>query len=211
MGDVASWNEMYDRWLFSLMFFSSSFFVVLVTALSFTWVRQELKADREWERLYGKRPAKVQAPTTDPQDDRDGMILLRELRNIANSRRDPTVGRRRTDVNCLPMIPEQHRTRILKREGNCKDGSFILSNKTETPPFSSWVVSVLGGGVVTHHDIRQVLDGDDKQVFLDGYTTSFPSLPSLVDHFSASGHGFFEHPLRKNMWSDDAVDFVASR
>lgn len=54
---------------------------MLVTALSFTWVRQELKADREWERLYGKRPVKVENSTTEPQDDRDNILLLREMRN----------------------------------------------------------------------------------------------------------------------------------
>jgi hypothetical protein len=68
----------------------------------------------------------VQARTTDPQDDRDGVILLRELRSVANSRRDPTVGRRAKRIHCVPVVSEQQRECILKRDGNCKDGEMCI-------------------------------------------------------------------------------------
>jgi hypothetical protein len=99
-----------------------------VTMLSFAWVRQELKADREWERLHGRRPTKVQAPTTDPLDDREGTLLLRELRNVASVREgaNTTVGRRKPRVNCVPHMSEQQIECVLKRDGNCKDGAAHL-------------------------------------------------------------------------------------
>ena len=94
--------------------------------MSFTWVQQELKADREWERLHGRRPTKVQAPTTDPLDDREGALLLRELKNVSNLREGvTTVGRRKVTVNCLPVMSEQQIECVLKREGNCRDGENI--------------------------------------------------------------------------------------
>eukprot|EP00036_Acanthoecidae_sp_10tr_P011624 CAMPEP_0182917146 /NCGR_PEP_ID=MMETSP0105_2-20130417/1351_1 /TAXON_ID=81532 ORGANISM="Acanthoeca-like sp., Strain 10tr" /NCGR_SAMPLE_ID=MMETSP0105_2 /ASSEMBLY_ACC=CAM_ASM_000205 /LENGTH=226 /DNA_ID=CAMNT_0025054135 /DNA_START=79 /DNA_END=759 /DNA_ORIENTATION=+ len=212
----AAWDEMYDRWVFSLMFFSSLFFVVLVTALSFAWVRQELKADREWERLYGKQPTKVQAATTDPQDDRDGIILLRELRSVSSTRRNPTVGRRRKRVCCIPMASEAHRECILKRDGNCKDGSFVISQATEVPTAGKWILSILGGGDVRHYDVRglswaggnDVGRTNDDQVTIEGCDTPFDDLTSLVEHFGESGRELFKHPLRKNMWSDDAMDYA---
>ena len=58
---------------------------------------------------------KVEVTTTEAQDDRDGILVLREMRNHLMQTGKP-YGRKHT-LNCLPHISRRDAELLFKREG----------------------------------------------------------------------------------------------
>ena len=98
----------------------------------------------------------------------------------------------------------------------CKDGSFVVSRACTDIRNPDRVLSVFSDGSVVQYAIRgagtEPLRGNGP-LTIEGSDRSFRDLNDVFDTLSketAETDRTLCSPLKKNLWSDDAMDFLTS-
>ena len=105
---------------------------------------------------------------------------------------------------------------IMRGAYRCKDGSFVVSRACTDIRNPDRVLSVFSDGSVVQYAIRgagtEPLRGNGP-LTIEGSDRSFRDLNDVFDTLSketAETDRTLCSPLKKNLWSDDAMDFLTS-